>query len=173
VVSAVLGILDGRWQAVVGGLVAVVFLVVLAVRGRRTPTPASVKARIPFISGAVFLLLSAVALAPLYLVPVFSLPDPGGEYPVGVRDFALTDTSRHGVLNAPADQPRRLVVRNCGPPSPGWPATSWGCRRSSTLTSGTSGRTPTPAHRCCTATDRCPSSSSAMDWTPTWRRTPP
>ena len=112
VVSAVLGVLDGRWQAAVGGVVAVGFLVVLAMRGRRTPssTP-SATTRVPFVSGTVFLLLSAVAVAPLYLVPVFSLPDPGGQYPVGVRDVALTDSSRLGVLGAPADQPRRLAVR--------------------------------------------------------------
>ncbi len=111
-VFGVLSVLDGRWQAAVGGLVAVVLLVVLAVRGRRRPARApSATTRVPFVSGTVFLLLSAVAVAPLYLVPVFDLPDPGGEHPVGVRDVALTDTSRLGVLDAPADQPRRLAVR--------------------------------------------------------------
>ena len=108
VVFAALGVLGGRWQAAIGGIVGCVFLLVVGIRRLRSTQP---KAGVPFISGALFVLLAGLAFAPLYMVPVFNLPEPDGPHAVGVRDFELTDHSRLGVLYAAADEPRRLAVR--------------------------------------------------------------
>ncbi len=105
---AVLGVLNGRWQAAAGGVAAAIFLIVLALRSLRNAQP---RTRIPWVSGGVFLVLTVVAFAPLYSLPVFSLPEPDGPNPVGVRDFELTDHTRLGVLYDADDQPRRLAVR--------------------------------------------------------------
>lgn len=105
----------GRWQATVGGLVAAGMLVCLVVRGRlRQPgqRPAQQPRQRPApTTTLVLLVLTAIAVAPLYLIPVFRLPPPTGPYAVGVRDFELTDHNRLGVMEAGATQPRRLPVR--------------------------------------------------------------
>jgi len=106
--SSLLGVFGGRWQAAFGGLIAGVFLLVLVVRRIRG---AETKSRTPLVSGVVFLLLTIVAFLPLYWFPVFRLPQPEGPHAVGVRDFELKDFSRLGVLFASAAEPRRLAVR--------------------------------------------------------------
>ena len=108
VTTSVLAILDGRWQAAIGGIVATLFLLVLAGRHLRGARP---RTGTPFISGAALLLLTGVAFLPLYWFPIFSLPEPQGPSSVGVRDFELTDHGRMGVLYAADDEPRRLAVR--------------------------------------------------------------
>ena len=108
VVFAALGVLGGRWQAAIGGIVAGIFLLVLAIRRMRGAQP---KTDVPIVSGTMFVLLTGLAFAPLYLVPVFNLPEPDGPHAVGVWDFELTDHSRLGVLYAADDEPRRLAVR--------------------------------------------------------------
>lgn len=60
---------------------------------------------------AIFLIGSAIAYGPLHVLPVFDLPEPTGPHFVGVRTFELTDPERLGVLDATADQPRRMLVR--------------------------------------------------------------
>ncbi len=106
--AALFGVVDGRWQAAAGGIVAAIFLLVTMSRHVRESRP---KTRIPLLSGASFVLLAGLAFIPLYSVPVFSLPEPDGPFAVGVRNFELTDHSRLGVLYAADDEPRRLAVR--------------------------------------------------------------
>lgn len=65
----------------------------------------------PFRSTAVLLLPPLVLLAAIYSFPLRDLPRPTGEHPVGVREFALVDRERRGVLGSPATAPRRLLVR--------------------------------------------------------------
>jgi predicted dienelactone hydrolase len=107
VIAAVAAYVD-RWQALVGLIVGVVFLVALLARkfwrGARRNRP-------PYISGTLLILTAvAASLAPITF-PVPALPPPTGQHPVGVRSFELVDRSRLGVLNAAKDQPRRLLVR--------------------------------------------------------------
>ena len=61
--------------------------------------------------GLVLSVLTVVAALAFYWFPLVDLPKPSGPYPVGVRDFALTDPSRIGLFNAAPDQPRKLSLR--------------------------------------------------------------
>ncbi|MDH4117077.1 MAG: hypothetical protein OEX04_14715 [Acidimicrobiia bacterium] len=107
-VGGLIGVLQGRWQAALGAAIAAVFLLVLTVRRLRGARP---RVRVPIATGVGFILLTALATALLYSIPVFTLPDPDGPHAVGVRDFELTDHARTGVLYAATDEPRRLAVR--------------------------------------------------------------
>lgn len=102
------GVLDDRWQAGVGAAVALVLLLVLLVNRLRNTDR---RDGAPFVSGTLFTLLGAVAVAALVMFPVPRLPSPSGEHAVGVRDFEVTDASRLGVMAGPANAPRRLLVR--------------------------------------------------------------
>lgn len=55
--------------------------------------------------------LTVFAALTFYWFPLVDLPTPSGPYPVGVRDFVLTDPSRIGLFDAAPGQPRRLSVR--------------------------------------------------------------
>jgi len=105
--AAYSGFTDDRWQAVAGlgvsGLFLLSAIVALIRRNERD--------RFPFVSGFFITLLALFAGAMLYMFPVSPLPIPSGSYHVGVKDFELTDTSRPGLLGAPSDAPRRLLVR--------------------------------------------------------------
>jgi predicted dienelactone hydrolase len=102
------GVMDDRWQASAGLIVSLVFIVALLIwKARRAPR----RDRVPFVSGTLLALLAVAAVLPLYLFPVTDLPRPGGPYPVGVKDFELTDRSRLGVWRAAEDEPRRLLIR--------------------------------------------------------------
>lgn len=105
---AVLGYSNHRGVAIISIAVSVLFVIALIIRrlrGSRTPsTP-------PWFTGALFSLLTALAVFGYWSFPIFELPEPSGDYAVGVRDFDLTDTSRNGVLAAAPDEPRRLRVR--------------------------------------------------------------
>lgn len=109
------GVWVDRWQAGLGGLLGAVLLLVLLFGLRRG---ARRRAGVPYISGTLFGLLAAFAALLMYLFPVVDLPAPTGPQAVGVRDFELVDRSRLGVLNAAADQPRRLLVRVWYPATP-------------------------------------------------------
>ena len=61
--------------------------------------------------GLVLSALTVVAALAFYWFPLVDLPKPSGPYPVGVRDFALTDPSRIGLFDAAPDQPRKLSLR--------------------------------------------------------------
>jgi predicted dienelactone hydrolase len=103
-----IGVIEDRWQAGVGTLVATLLVItLLTVKLRRVP----VNDRVPWKSGVAFSLLIALAGAAIWLFPVGDLPKPRGPHPVGVRTFELSDTTRPGVLHAAADEPRRLLVR--------------------------------------------------------------
>ena len=103
------GYLDWRWQAVPGLLLAVLFLIVLIVGRLRNVT--APKARKPWVSGILFIVLAVFSWWVIYLFPIFALPEPGGPHSVGVRDFELVDPSRPGLMEAAQDEPRRLKVR--------------------------------------------------------------
>lgn len=104
VLAGACGVWVDRWQASAGLVLGLLLLGVLALWRRR-------RAGVPWRSGALFVLLALVALAPIYLFPVNDLPPPDGPYAVGLRDFELVDRARPGLLGAAPDQPRRLLVR--------------------------------------------------------------
>ncbi|MBO3275155.1 alpha/beta hydrolase family protein [Pseudomonas schmalbachii] len=109
------GVWDDRWQAGLGAAVAALWLLVLGFARRRTASG------VPVWSGLLFGLLGALAVTALWLFPVADLPPPDGPYAVGMRDFEVVDTKRHGLLGAAPEQPRRLLVRVWYPaePAPG------------------------------------------------------
>lgn len=104
-----------RWQAWAGVAAALVLLLALVIgRWRRRPLRTGWH-----VAGSVALALPVlIAVAALAMFPVSPLPAPSGQHSVGMRDFMLTDTSRTGVLNAAADEPRRLLVRVWYPAAP-------------------------------------------------------
>lgn len=114
-VSGAYGVWVERWQAGLGGLLGILFVLVLLFGLRRG---ARRRAGVPYISGTLFSLLAALAALLIYLFPVVDLPAPTGPQAVGVRDFELVDHSRLGVLNAAANEPRRLLVRVWYPATP-------------------------------------------------------
>ncbi len=107
-VIGIMAVIDHRWQAAAGVVVAGIFLLVLLVSRIRNVTA---RTGTPWLSGPLFTLLVAIAIAPIYLFPVPDLPMPTGPHAVGVRDFELSDHSRKGVFAATDDEPRRLLVR--------------------------------------------------------------
>lgn len=108
VAASIYGVSVDRWQASLGLVVSLIFVVALLIwKARRAPR----RDRVPFISGMLLALLAAAAVAPLYLFPVSDLPEPSGQYAVGVRNFELADRSRLGVWRAKEDEPRRLLIR--------------------------------------------------------------
>lgn len=111
---ALWGVLDDRWQAGVGLCVSVAFLLALVVRRFWRSRYRSVH----YLSGSFLTLLGGVAIAAIYLFPVWGLPAPSGEYAVGVRSFELSDPSRPGVFLAVPDEPRRLLIRVWYPAEP-------------------------------------------------------
>lgn len=107
-IAAIYGVGVDRWQATLGMVASLIFLVALLIwKIRRSPR----RDRAPFISGTLLALVAVLAIVPLYLFPVTDLPKPGGQYPVGVRSFELVDRSRPGVWEAGDNEPRRLLVR--------------------------------------------------------------
>ena len=61
--------------------------------------------------GLVLSALTVVSALAFYWFPLVDLPKPTGPYPVGVRDFALSDPNRTGMFQDAPGQPRRLSVR--------------------------------------------------------------
>jgi len=109
IASSALGILNFRWQAWPALLLSVSAVIFLLLRQRwysRVPHKG-----LPWISGSLLILLTALSLWPLYLFPVFSLPQPKGPHAVGVRDFELYDPTRKGLMEAAENETRRLKVR--------------------------------------------------------------
>jgi predicted dienelactone hydrolase len=106
--AGVAGVLDTRWQAAAGALVAVILLLVLGIsRLRKAPR----REGVPWVSGPILTLLAAVAVAAIILFPVAPLPKPQGQFPVGVRTFEVADARRPGLFAAKPNEPRRLLVR--------------------------------------------------------------
>lgn len=64
-----------------------------------------------WIGSSLLLVLTLLVALPIYLFPLFELPEPDGPYPVGTRSFELEDSSRKGVMYSPREEPRRLPVR--------------------------------------------------------------
>lgn len=107
-IAGLTGLTMDRWQDGFGALLALLFLAVVLVQKIRDKAPRNGK---PWISGPLFTLLFLGAFLMIWWFPVNDLPPPGGEYPVGVRDFELSDTSRMGLIAADPGEPRRLLVR--------------------------------------------------------------
>lgn len=106
--AGAIGVADDRWQAAVGAGVALLLLLVVGInRLRKTDR----KTGVPWVSGSLFAVLAAVAVAAIVMFPVPSLPKPAGSHPVGVRDFEVVDAGRLGVMASAPDAPRRLLVR--------------------------------------------------------------
>ena len=107
-VSAV-AMVNFRWQAGPSGLTAV-FVLLLVLAGRFRPQVVShgwgYAACGLALSG-----LTVFAALTFYWFPIVDLPKPTGPYPVGVRDFVLTDPSRIGLFDAAPEQPRKLSLR--------------------------------------------------------------
>jgi len=111
VLCGIVGYLDYRWQAVVGGVIGLLFLAVLLIGRLRKNKERADKKFMRYAAGTLVGLMALVGITALYLFPVPNLPKPSGEYTVGVRNFELVDTSRLGVFMAESDEPRRLLVR--------------------------------------------------------------
>jgi predicted dienelactone hydrolase len=60
------------------------------------------------IAGALLVLISGLLT---YIFPVYTLPEPGGEYTVGTTYLHLTDTSRNEFISADPTANRELMVR--------------------------------------------------------------
>ena len=99
---------DDRWQAAAGAFLAALYLLSIIWHRWRGTRP---KARTPWISGILFTLLTVAAAGLIWIFPAYDLPPPSGEYPVGVRDFELSDPARTGVMVAGPEEARRLLVR--------------------------------------------------------------
>lgn len=107
-IASIYGVSVDRWQASLGAVVSLIFVVALLIWiARRAPR----RDRVPFISGTLLALFAAAAVAPLYLFPVSDLPEPSGPHAVGVKSFELVDRDRPGVWRAAEDEPRRLLIR--------------------------------------------------------------
>ena len=102
------GVVEHRWQGIIGVISAAIFLLSLLISLYRGVNK---RHSIPWCSGTIVGLLVAVSCFLIYLFPVSDLPAPSGEYVVGTQSFELTDDSRLGVLDAQATSPRRLLVR--------------------------------------------------------------
>ena len=107
-VSAV-AMVNFRWQAGPSVLAAVVVLALL-LAGRFRPRIVTHGWGYA-ICGVVLSSLAIFAALTFYWFPIVDLPKPTGPYPVGVRDFVLTDPSRRGLFDAAPGQPRRLSLR--------------------------------------------------------------
>ena len=105
--ASLTSVLQGRWQAAVGGGVSLFMVLCLLIRSQRKK-PAT---RLPILSTLMLLALTAVAYLPLHLLPVFQLPKPTGPHLIGVRSFVLEDSTRTGVMEAAANEPRKLLLR--------------------------------------------------------------
>ncbi|MEC7605799.1 MAG: hypothetical protein VYD68_04510 [Pseudomonadota bacterium] len=106
--ASIAGHANYRGTAMIALVVALVLLLALVIRRLRGSRALSGR---PWVSGLLFSLLTAIAAFGYWTFPIFEMPAPSGEHPVGVRDFDLTDTSRKGVMAAAVDEPRRLLVR--------------------------------------------------------------
>lgn len=99
-----------HWQVAPALALLTGFLIALAVRRARrkrhpeAPTTSSWAPRVAIV------LTVAASVSPLFLYPIFRLPNPDGAYNIGVREFELTDLSRTGVLFAGKNEPRKLLV---------------------------------------------------------------
>jgi len=71
-ICALIGVFDYRWQAAPCGAVAALLLVLLIVRQMRGIKK---KSPVPIVSGALFITMSIFAFVPLYLFPIFDLPE--------------------------------------------------------------------------------------------------
>lgn len=103
-----------RWQMVPAYLL-IVFLLVFGLSKlftKRDPSEPGLFLRILKIAGIVFgFILIGIAVVLPVIFPVFSLPKPTGQYPVGTTSFVLTDTSRYEIYTADPQDKRVTYVQ--------------------------------------------------------------
>ena len=98
----------GFWQTIPATILSAVWLATLGVRSMmKRPS----KRQLHYYSGTLFTLFLIIGIAPIYSAPIQDLPTPDGPYAVGMKEFVVTDRSRLGLRGAPADAPRRILVR--------------------------------------------------------------
>lgn len=117
--AALWGLADDRWQAGAGAVAGLLRLLFALLR-RSSLRPRPVLRWSARLLVVMFLALPAAAL---WLFPIRQLPPPSGPHAVGVRDFEVVDSERHGLLGASASAPRRLLVRVWYPTKPDAAAT--------------------------------------------------
>lgn len=105
-----------HWQAAPSAVFSLVLLFVVFLR-RNAPTAIRTGwRRFAMWAAAVAMLLSAAA--PYAFFPLFSLPAPDGPYPVGTSRIEWVDSSRLGVLEDEANEPRRVMAQLWYPADP-------------------------------------------------------
>ncbi len=113
VLIAVHAVLEGlRWQMAPAYLMTLV-LGGINLRRRRSPARGEVK-RSPYLRllGVLLALLVFVLVSQLpALLPVFSLPDPGGQYAVGTLSLILSDTGRPETFTADSGDSRQVPLQ--------------------------------------------------------------
>lgn len=103
-----------HWQAVSAAIFSLGALLVVTVLARRGSSEirrarrAGWRRVIAWISVAAMM---ALAAAPYYFFPLFSLPAPDGQYAIGTTRIELVDPSRLGVLEDDANESRRVTVQ--------------------------------------------------------------
>ncbi len=111
-----------RWQMVPAYLLTTALLPgtlrVLRRSGAAAPPVAQGRKWLRVVGAAVVLLLFALAALIPAMMPVFELPKPSGEFPVGTTRFSLLDAARDETFTAdPADK-RELLVHVWYPAQP-------------------------------------------------------
>ncbi len=105
----VLAVEQMRWQLYAPLAVAALSLLVGALRlSRGAPDRPRWRSALAGMGAALLLLL---AFLPPLLFPMFTVPDPAGEMPVGTRNFALVDPDRSDPVGGAPSGKRELAIR--------------------------------------------------------------
>lgn len=109
-----------RWQMVPAyGLAAVLFLLRLTQLRKSASAYVSRGKRILGVTGTIFGLLALLlATAIPVLLPVFTLPQPSGSYPVGSTSFRWVDSNREEIFTPDPSDVRQLLVQAWYPAEP-------------------------------------------------------
>jgi hypothetical protein len=117
IASACILVAAALWLGAYWQLLPLYLGVLLALAGLLWRQPRTVAAR-AMLSAGIFCLLVLTAAA-TYVLPMFSLPKPTGQYAVGTRIFSLTDPVRMETHVPGSTRHREIVVQVWYPASPG------------------------------------------------------